>query len=1165
MLRAKKMRVTGNKKRSSTVVASRDKSRSLTRMAALSALAALGLVSQSRAANAENDFSLTAGAWLTGSNWSLGLPTAAHDAVLPSGTTQTADTITNGNMTVGSLVQLKAGTITLSNASGAAGTNLSTLTLGGSGSTGNGVSGTASTDLLYVVTGGTLNINGVGGTATNTLNLILGQSGTFNTAGTGTLNISSNISGGFSITKTGSGTMNLSGTNSYTGGLTLSAGTLALNSATAIGTGNLTVNAGTLNIVTSGGGFNVANNMTWNGNFTLGTPTKSTTLTGTISLNGPITVTTVNNAANLATIQNAINSTNGIFDITKAGTNTLIYAANFALTANQTQNVTLGTLRMTGNISGANFGITTAGAGTLQLTGVNTYSGATAVVGGSTLNISGSTAGVANSDITVLGGGILSLDSAASGGTTRSQSVTLRGGTLTVAGNSGGNTTDIIGNLTIELPSSVGTSSANVVTLTGNVSRNATLSATNLIHAPNTAVLFRGTNLGNNTIGAGVGNTTNIVFTNSPSAMLVGGTGGAGSGNIAILPWAVGDASATGTGSSFVTYDANGIRPLNVSTEYDTTITPSTTTTNNVMLTIAANGNTSVAGAATVNSLFISGTAGNTTLSGAGALTVTSGAVYGNYGAGSGITISKQLDFGSTRGYIGTNGLTNDGKGLFLTGGVSGNAGLTIYNTPTMIVGTSGVFFNAAATYTGDTYITGGALVGVNNFLPNFTDNGRTGDVYVYGRLTVGLATNGSFTINGLYGNGSISFDHTNSNRRIIVGDGNATSTFDGTILGNGGTAGLTKKGTGTLILTNGGSTYQAATIISGGVLQVTTLNSVVGGVASSSIGTPSAANGNITLGNATLTGTLRVVGTGETTDRGFILAGNGTIDQSGTGLLRFTGGSGNITAAASTGNKSLTLQGSTAGTGQIDEVISELNNTTAKTRLVKDGTGTWSLTGASTYSGGTTVLAGKLLVNNTTGSATGTGNVSVSTGATFGGNGTISGKVTTGGNTSIISAGNSPGNLTIGSLDATLGARIKTEIGSTDVPGDTDHVVITGLFTGSTNAGGLVMDLVSWGFDPAGPKTGVTYTLVSFNTSLGLEDSDFSALLTPGLTLDTTFGAMDDVANGGVGTNNQFFLGTNTVEIRFSAVPEPTSLSLLGLGAGGLLARRRRAKKAKA
>ena len=63
---------------------------------------------------------------------------------------------------------------------------------------------------------------------------------------------------------------------------------------------------------------------------------------------------------------------------------------------------------------------------------------------------------------------------------------------------------------------------------------------------------------------------------------------------------------------------------------------------------------------------------------------------------------------------------------------------------------------------------------------------------------------------------------------------------------------------------------------------------------------------------------------------------------------------------------------------------------------LEKIGNGTLTLLGANTYTGGTVVSAGKLLANNSSGSGTGTGAVTVNnSGTVLGGTGTISGPVT--------------------------------------------------------------------------------------------------------------------------------------------------------------------------
>ncbi|MEI6949726.1 autotransporter-associated beta strand repeat-containing protein [Paraflavisolibacter sp. H34] len=66
------------------------------------------------------------------------------------------------------------------------------------------------------------------------------------------------------------------------------------------------------------------------------------------------------------------------------------------------------------------------------------------------------------------------------------------------------------------------------------------------------------------------------------------------------------------------------------------------------------------------------------------------------------------------------------------------------------------------------------------------------------------------------------------------------------------------------------------------------------------------------------------------------------------------------------------------------------------KSALTKVGTGTLTLTGSNTYSGATNINAGRLLVNNSTGTrGTGAGAVTVASGATLGGTGFIKGAIT--------------------------------------------------------------------------------------------------------------------------------------------------------------------------
>jgi autotransporter-associated beta strand protein len=143
-----------------------------------------------------------------------------------------------------------------------------------------------------------------------------------------------------------------------------------------------------------------------------------------------------------------------------------------------------------------------------------------------------------------------------------------------------------------------------------------------------------------------------------------------------------------------------------------------------------------------------------------------------------------------------------------------------------------------------------------------------------------------------------------------------------------------------------------------------------------------------------------------------------GSLEGSGAVRLanRLTVGGNNLTTAFS---------GIVSGTGS----------------LAKTGKGKFTLSNANTYTDGTTVSKGTLLVTNRTGSATGTGAVAVNAG-TLGGTGKISGAVTIGTATTaaILAPGNGarPGKMTLSStLTFNALGNFKADLSSTFVTAD--------------------------------------------------------------------------------------------------------------------------------
>jgi fibronectin-binding autotransporter adhesin len=175
--------------------------------------------------------------------------------------------------------------------------------------------------------------------------------------------------GSGSLTKIGTGTLVLTGANTHSGGTTISSGTLQIGSGGTTGsiTGNVANNA-TL-------AFNRSNALTFAGNIS-GTGTLTKSGAGTLTLTG------VNTYSGGTTISA------GTLQVGNGGT-------TGSIAGNVTDNATLvfnrsNSITFAGNITGTG-DLTKAGAGTLTLTGSNSYAGLTTVTGG-TLQVTGSLA-----------------------------------------------------------------------------------------------------------------------------------------------------------------------------------------------------------------------------------------------------------------------------------------------------------------------------------------------------------------------------------------------------------------------------------------------------------------------------------------------------------------------------------------------------------------------------------------------------------------------------------------------------------------------------------------------------------------------------------------------------------------------------------------------------
>jgi fibronectin-binding autotransporter adhesin len=180
----------------------------------------------------------------------------------------------------------------------------------------------------------------------------------------------------------GTSALTLSGCNTYTGATTVTAGSLILNG----GTGTTTVNGGTLAL---GNPINAGSLTIVGANSNTGT---TTVLSGTLLLTGAnvYTGTVSGPTLNLAGAYEAVGATNSI------SVPVVLASPTEKLTVN-------GTLAISGSVSGIGHGLVKDGAGTLQLSGSNSY-GSTTVNAG-TLVVSSAAALPAGQGLTLSGAG----------------------------------------------------------------------------------------------------------------------------------------------------------------------------------------------------------------------------------------------------------------------------------------------------------------------------------------------------------------------------------------------------------------------------------------------------------------------------------------------------------------------------------------------------------------------------------------------------------------------------------------------------------------------------------------------------------------------------------------------------------------------------------------
>lgn len=269
-------------------------------------------------------------------------------------------------------------------------------------------------------------------------------------------------------------------------------------------------------------------------------------------------------------------------------------------------------------------------------------------------------------------------------------------------------------------------------------------------------------------------------------------------------------------------------------------------------------------------------------------------------------------------------------------------------------------------------------------------------------------------------------------------------------------------------------------------------------------------------------------------TNTGTITGANGRAVnlEGGDDTLNFNAGSINGSINGGAGSDTLALGAAVSHSGAVlnFETIRVATGTATLSGVVsgddglaKTGAGALVLSAANDYLGDTLVSEGVLRVANTTGSATGAGDVIVDSGARFGGDGLIAGNV-------LMSGGFIPGALIVGG-DVTWNGSA-TDSWSFDFTAADGFVLIEGDFLKGSGE--------SFVFDFGGAGATGDFVLTEWQ---GLTDF---------LVGDFTF------INLASGYTGDFAIVDN--QLRFTAVPEPASAAALaGAALFGLAALRRR------
>ncbi len=686
--------------------------------------------------------------------------------------------VSGGSLKLGVVNAIKSGNaVTLYSATAGATVTLDlnsfAQTIGGAGLTLGGATPTSGAQVIGAGAGSVLTLSGgltaftyvaannpLGSIISTTRLSLNGAAQTFNVGNSSSaatdLWISSIIQNG-ALVKAGAGTMGVTAANTYAGTTTLSGGILSAGSAEIGGVsgpfGNPLPTAASM--IFNGGTlqYSASNSYDYSGRFA-------------VTLNSPYSI-----------------DTNG---------RDVVFAS--ALTANGINN------------------LIKSGAGTLTLSGANTFTGTT-IVNGGTLAVSGATGSINTPNGVLTLNSSLTLDNTGAGNNNNNRildtaALVLNSGTFLYKGADAPatNSSETVGALS-------GGGGAAALTIVFGGTNTATLTGSSFSHSleGNGAILVNGTNLGKNS--TDTSSISRILLTSAPT--LTGTTAALASGinaaakDTQIVPFLVGEAArasggggtATGVANTFVTYVAGaGLRPLNPTDEF---VNNSVLANKNTYITAP----TMAGGSMSINSLVING--GDLSVGGSNNLSLTSGALLvasTNRIVGGTLTFTPEamvtVDAGVTATIASKIMATSNDVGYSSFSKTGG--GNLILSNPGNTMAPGKIVLNGGGTVTISGYTTNQGQSGAQTskfLIGNYSANNI---VNVPGRLTtdtirlgegsfggnslniMGIGTDGSPTVSGSGSNISWVVGGNSSNNSLTVSTGavlkttrgNGTNTF---------------------------------------------------------------------------------------------------------------------------------------------------------------------------------------------------------------------------------------------------------------------------------------------------------------------------------------------------------------------------------------------------